>query len=57
MSNVAKNDVTGDSIQTKTVSDDYRKNFDTIFRKTKEGVLESNNQPQGVENEAQKTAD
>lgn len=27
-----KNDITGDSIQTKTVSDAYRSNYDQIFR-------------------------
>ena len=27
------NDITGDSIQTKTVSNAYRDNFDAIFRK------------------------
>ncbi len=32
---VAKNDITGDSIQTKGVTDDYRKNYDTIFGKKK----------------------
>lgn len=30
---VAKNDVTGDSIQTKIISDQYRDNYDLIFRK------------------------
>lgn len=30
---VAKNDVTGDSIQTKGVSNSYRDNYDLIFRK------------------------
>lgn len=29
----AKNDITGDSIQTRTVSDTYRNNYDLIFRK------------------------
>ena len=32
---VAKNDITGDSIQTKGVTDDYRNNYDNIFRKNK----------------------
>ena len=32
---VAKNDITGDSIQTKGVTDDYRNNYDNIFRKDK----------------------
>ena len=30
---VAKNDITGDAIQTKGVSKDYRSNYDMIFRK------------------------
>ena len=32
---VAKNDITGDSIQTKGTSDAYRDNYDAIFRKDK----------------------
>lgn len=32
---VAKNDVTGDSIQTKGTSDAYRNNYDLIFGKKK----------------------
>jgi hypothetical protein len=30
---VAKNDITGDSIMTKTVSSNYRDNYDRIFGK------------------------
>ncbi len=30
---VAKNDVTGDSIQTKNTSNAYRNNYDMIFRR------------------------
>lgn len=30
---VAKNDITGDSIQTKTATQSYRSNYDNIFRK------------------------
>ena len=33
-----KNDVTGDSIRTKTVSKAYRDNYDRIFRKKKKAV-------------------
>jgi hypothetical protein len=33
---VARNDITGDSIQTKGVSANYRDNYDLIFRKKKE---------------------
>jgi hypothetical protein len=32
---VAKNDITGDSIQTKIPSKDYSNNYDNIFRKDK----------------------
>jgi hypothetical protein len=32
---VAKNDITGDSIMTKTVSSNYRDNYDRIFGKKK----------------------
>jgi hypothetical protein len=32
---VARNDITGDTIQTKGVSDSYRSNYDNIFRKDK----------------------
>lgn len=30
-----KNDITGDEIKTKTISDSYRENYDRIFRKRK----------------------
>lgn len=33
---VARNDITGDSIQTKGVTDNYRSNYDNIFRKDKD---------------------
>lgn len=40
----AKNDITGDSIQTRTVSDSYRNNYDLIFgKKKKEEMSESVN--------------
>ena len=32
---VARNEITGDSIQTKSVSSAYRDNYDLIFRKNK----------------------
>ena len=32
---VARNDVTGDAIQTKGVTNEYRDNYDNIFRKNK----------------------
>lgn len=32
---VAKNDITGDSIQTKSVTDTYRDNYDIIFNKNR----------------------
>lgn len=37
---VAKNDVTGDEIKTKTNSDLYRENYDKIFRKKRDEVKE-----------------
>ena len=30
---VSKNSITGDAIQTKTITEQYRNNFDVIFRK------------------------
>lgn len=33
----AKNDITGDSIKTKSASKNYYDNYDLIFRKNKEG--------------------
>ncbi len=33
---VARNDITGDTIQTKGVSNSYRDNYDLIFRKGKD---------------------
>ena len=33
-----KNDITGDSIQTKGTSKDYRDNYDIIFRKKDEDI-------------------
>lgn len=33
---VAKNDITGDSIQTRATSDRYRDNYDLIFKKGQE---------------------
>lgn len=38
---VAKNDVTGDSIQSKAPNESYLNNFDLIFRKNKQQVDES----------------
>jgi len=38
---MSKNDITGDSIITKISSQEYRDNFDMIFRKVHETVLES----------------
>lgn len=38
----AKNDITGDSIQTRGSSDAYRNNFDLIFRKKEKKVEDDN---------------
>ena len=43
---VAKNDITGDAIQTKSVSQIYRDNYDNIFRK-------NNMTPQTQQNESE----
>jgi len=47
---IAKNDITGDSIQTKSLSDAYRDGWDRIFgeKKKREAVLDE------LANEAQK---
>ena len=37
----AKNDITGDSIQTRTVTDTYRNNYDLIFGKKKRGSTDN----------------
>lgn len=36
----AKNDITGDAIRSKSNTDAYRDNYDRIFRKKKEEVVE-----------------
>ena len=55
---MSTNDITGDKIQTKNVSESYRNNFDTIFRKVKEPVLESYHQyMMKEENEIKKSTD
>lgn len=41
MKNTARNDVTGDWIQSKPNSEQFEKNFDAIFRKKKEVLEES----------------
>jgi hypothetical protein len=38
--NTAKNDVTGDWLQSKPNNEQFEKNFDTIFRKKKETLPE-----------------
>jgi len=38
---VARNDITGDSIQTKTVSNAYRDNYDLIWKKEKKNESNS----------------
>lgn len=41
----AKNDITGDSIQTRTVTDTYRNNYDLIFGKKKRNDSETTADP------------
>ena len=45
VSMVARNDITGDAIQTKTASQSYRDNYDNIFRKGKVDGKEQSQQP------------
>lgn len=40
---ISKNDVTGDSIQTKDITEQYRINYDLIFGKKVKVMLESEN--------------
>ena len=51
----AKNDVTGDSIVTKISSEEYRNNFDLIFRKV--FVVELATNLNGEEHEIEKPTD
>lgn len=43
----AKNDITGDSIQTRGTSEAYLNNYDLIFRKKKANVEEVKNDEEG----------
>lgn len=45
MDKTAKNDVTGDKIQTKASSDSFRENFDRIFKKTVEEIEKDTKKP------------
>lgn len=40
----AKNDITGDSIQTRGISDAYRNNYDLIFGKKKKSEPQQDNE-------------
>lgn len=53
------NPITGDKIQTKTISDQYRNNFDAIFRNKAQSMLQSDSQPTKEDklNETQKNTD
>ncbi len=48
---VAKNDITGDSIQTKGVTDAYRDNYDIIFNKKKKTDAEKFDEQVVMKNE------
>jgi hypothetical protein len=48
---VAKNDITGDSIQTKNVSNAYRDNYDLIFGKKKKTESEKFDEQVVMKNE------
>lgn len=47
---VAKNDITGDSIQTKTATQSYRDNYDKIFRNKDNNTGTDKNEYQDVLN-------
>lgn len=55
---VAKNDITGDSIQTRGVSDAYRNNYDLIFGKKKkqDSTVDSSSTTEEVLNDQETTA-
>jgi hypothetical protein len=44
----SKNDITGDSIQTKVASNAYRNNFDVIFRKPTPLKQENDNESKEI---------
>jgi hypothetical protein len=48
---VARNDITGDSIQTKDVSNAYRDNYDRIFNKNKKTDAEKFDEQVVMKNE------
>jgi hypothetical protein len=48
---VSKNSITGDSIQTKTITEQYRANYDLIFGKKSKTVVEYDNLIIGEKNE------
>lgn len=52
----SKNDHTGDSIITKNISEVYRNNYDAIFRKSKEDVVQLEHQQTENDYEIPKTA-
>lgn len=45
---VARNDITGDAIQSKTASQSYRDNYDVIFRKEKQMTPAVENMKKGT---------
>ena len=47
----SRNDITGDAIQTRVISDTYRNNYDLIFRKKKQ------NDPETAANPVQPATD
>ncbi len=48
---VARNDITGDAIQTKGVSNAYRDNYDNIFKKNKKTDAEKFDEQVVMKNE------
>ena len=43
----AKNDITGDTIATRNITDTYRNNYDLIFRKKKDEPAATTDDPTG----------
>lgn len=53
----AKNDVTGDSIRSKVGSDQYRNNYDAIFRKDKKEPEKKEDRPCSSNRNCEKECD
>jgi hypothetical protein len=47
---VAKNDITGDNIQSRTSTKQYQDNYDRIFRKTPQEIDDAKNEDEAFSN-------